>query len=360
MRILVDASAARFGGIRMYAEALFEAWHRRYPQDQLVIAGPADLQPRIPYNLQLRTSLRSSLSDQLRLYGMLLPRALRVEKPDAYLALHPALPLGPLPSRRMVVSHDLRHVLRPTEFTRRKRLERTFSYRHAHWRASTILAVSERTRRDLIVQRWASPEKVAVAYHGVDHVSGWQVGSMSPHPVAPFALTFGHHTNKNIDLLIQSWQAAPTALRLVVTGLDPADIARRNKTLPERVSLLPYVSDVDFRSLMLRAAVVIMASSFEGFGLPALEGLMLRKRVVVAPDPALVEITRGHAVVMSAWTTDALHLAVSEAQQLDAQALERGHDYAKGYTWSRTAERTRDVLLRGESSLGDAWGCAGK
>src|SRR5436305_1690780 len=72
-------------------------------------------------------------------------------------------------------------------------------------------------------------------------------------------------------------------------------VAKRGITAS--VELLPWLSDAEFESNFAGAALILFPSDVEGFGLPAIEAMLLGIPVVVSDDPALVEVTGGHAVV---------------------------------------------------------------
>ncbi|WP_155756265.1 glycosyltransferase, partial [Streptobacillus moniliformis] len=76
--------------------------------------------------------------------------------------------------------------------------------------------------------------------------------------------------------------------------------------LSKEVALAPYLSEDSFHRAMAEAAVVVLPSDLEGFGLPVLEGMALGKPVVIGPDPGAVEVAGGHAAMMEGWTADAL------------------------------------------------------
>jgi glycosyltransferase involved in cell wall biosynthesis len=105
------------------------------------------------------------------------------------------------------------------------------------------------------------------------------------------------------------------------------------------------LSDEQFRGRFASAAMVVFPSDFEGFGLPAVEAMRLGIPVVVTPDPALLEVTGGHAAVMSGWGPPELADAVRRAQDTTADELAQAREHAAAFTWSRMATRTRAALM---------------
>jgi glycosyltransferase involved in cell wall biosynthesis len=254
---------------------------------------------------------------------------------------HPGAPLA-------VVVHDLRHELRPAQFSRGRRLLRRVSYDRAYALADLIVSVSQRTLDDLhrLHPATAATPSVVV-HHGADHVLTWG-GAAGTGP----AVAFAHHTNKNPDLVIAGWADATSRgepmprLTLLGAGSDRERLAAlaADRGVGHLVEPVPYLPDQELRGVFGNAAMVVLPSDLEGFGLPIVEGMLLGIPVVIGPDPAALEVAGGHAAVMDGWTPRALADAVAEAGRFDADRLVAARAHAAAFTWRRSAEQTRSAL----------------
>ena len=267
----------------------------------------------------------------------------------------PATTVAPLPCRRAVIAYDLRHELRPDQFSRAERLLRRVSYGASFRQASAIVCISDRTRLDLLRSRsWLASRVVRAAPLGADHVDRWQADARLDGPAVAFA-QFG---NKNADLVLGAWArlaADPSVPDLVIMGASSATRTAvegqlRELGLEGRVAVSPWLPEEEFRNRFARAALVVFPSDFEGFGLPVAEAMRLGIPVVVSPDPALLELVGDHAAVMSGWSPEAVADAVRVALARPAEELAAAQAHVADLTWKRTAELTRDAITDGIAS----------
>jgi glycosyltransferase involved in cell wall biosynthesis len=107
---------------------------------------------------------------------------------------------------------------------------------------------------------------------------------------------------------------------------------------------LPWLERADYQRHFASASVIVFASDFEGFGLPAVEAMRLRIPLVISPDPALLEVTGGLAEVMSGWEAADLAEAVGRALDSSPDQLDRAADFVAPHTWRRQAASTRELL----------------
>lgn len=352
MRVLVDAMSASHGGIATYVDNLLTTWPGLYPEDELHVLTARDAARELP--------------SAVRVHELAVPRPTVVGRPVAQTRHLPALVrqtgahavLATLPSTTLrhpgvplvVVVHDLRHELRPEQFSRARRALRAVSYGRAYAMADAFVSVSQRTLDDLHAQRPRTRSAPAtVVHHGTDHALEW------PPPAAPgdYAVAHGHHSNKNVELVIDAWALlamnGTAAPRLRILGLPAERRAVLAATLRERgldrlVELSPFLPEAQFRAVMAGARLLVFPSDFEGFGLPVLEAMLLGIPVVVGPDPGVLEIAGGHARVLSGWSPTALADAVDAALATDAAALDEAHRHAATFTWKRAVAQTRAAV----------------
>ncbi|HWF14969.1 MAG TPA: glycosyltransferase [Acidimicrobiales bacterium] len=344
MRVLVNALPVRGTSLGVVTENLLQGWDE---SDDV----HAVLRPGVQLELPERMTVHAVGGRRVIAMERTVPDLCRRLKVDAMLGVTPATTIGPLPCPRVIISLDVRHEMRPHQFSYRTRLLRGVSYGVGYRRADAIVTISHRTREDLLrVHPWLRRQTITVAQLGADHVVGW------PRPEAggeEYALAFGQWGNKNVGLVLDAWailrREGGDPLPLVIVGLPEADRAKvqadaASRGLSKLVTVHPWLDPDEFRRQFTGASLVVFPSDYEGFGLPALEAMRLGIAVVVTPDPALFEVTGGLATVMDGWDAPALARAVPVARRQSAADIERGVQHASAFTWRRTASDVRATL----------------
>lgn len=332
---------------------LLAAWSWIAPHDEIVVLVDSPTGYSLPDTVQVKPVVAKQASIVVRLWAhsVSVRRACNQLQADALLSAVTANGFCGASCPHAVMLLDLRHELRPSQFSAWRRLGRRLLYGSSFRRATAILCISERTRRDLLRRRPELAYKSYVTLLGADHAACWRAGRGDRRR---YALAFGHSVNKNVDRLLHAWRsytASHGSLTLCVCGLSDQTRAAAHQLVSElhleaSVELLPWQDDEGFQKLFAGAAVVVFPSDFEGFGLPALEALLLGVPVVISSDPALLEVSAGHAVVADDDSPEALAAAVERALKLTNEQIAAGRAHARRFTWQRTARQTRAIIAR--------------
>jgi glycosyltransferase involved in cell wall biosynthesis len=286
---------------------------------------PSGVEPvHVPARLQEARMLRT------------VPRALRRLGPALAHFQH-ALPLS-CPCPAVVTVHDLSFERDPSVMGRRHRTIFRVVVPRAVRHAARVLAVSQRTKDDLVELYGLEPHRVVVTLHGVDP-------SFSPGPSGPDSyLLFVGAVQHRKNPLAAAEAASQVGLRLVVVG-PSRDDALVHALERRGADVRGYVSKDELVELYRGAAALVLPSRYEGFGLPVLEAMASGTPVVAAPDAALREIADDAAVfVEPADLAAGIRRALDDRDRLVTAGLRR----AAHFSWDETARRTlavyREVL----------------
>ena len=162
---------------------------------------------------------------------------------------------------------------------------------------------------------------------------------------------------KNLPMLLDAFKMLrrthPNA-QLVIAGDDPRhpEVRQAAAASPEGSVVLPgRLPESAVPDLYRGAAVVVLPSKAEGFGLPVIEAMACGVPVICSDLPVLHELADGVATFCDPNDPDAFARAI--AQTLDAPSTARarqlGIERAKSFTWERSARQTVEAY---ESALG--------
>jgi glycosyltransferase involved in cell wall biosynthesis len=273
-------------------------------------------------------------------------------RPDVTWSLHPLI----MPSTRAacVVSLMDLHVFEHPELTSAEIRRDYAALAPAHLkRADAVITISEYTRQRAVDRFGIAPEKVVVCYPGAP--------SWSPQPVSPASGPILHvgtiEPRKNIPTLLEAYdelrRRTAHAPPLIFAGhVDPsASILHRGHG--DGVTFLGYVSEAEKRRLYGEASMLVMASTEEGFGIPAVEAMTVGLPVVATSRGSLPEVV-GNAALLAdpadpGSFADAMQRVLDDPS-LRATLRERGIRRAAGFRWDTSAatllETFRAVVAR--------------
>jgi glycosyltransferase involved in cell wall biosynthesis len=351
VRVVIDGIPITGASLAIIIDGLLGGWVKLGSGDELHVVTTHDAQMSIPDGVHVHwVDLgRPYELARLRAQNFTVPRICRQVRADAMLGVLPTTTIAPLPCPRAIIVYDLRHEQRLDQFTPRALRMRTWSYNVGIRQADAIIAISERTRGDLLRSRsWLDPEKVGLGYLAADHADSWPKASER----GDYAIAFGHYVNKNVGMLLDAWamlrdegEARPLQLFGIPDDYRSTIVEQVARLkLGDLVTPLPWLAAEDLHARFAGAGLVVFPSDFEGFGMPAAEAMRLEIPLVISPDPALVEVANGHASVMAGWTAADVAEAVKIAWQTTPEQLSAAKQWADQFTWSNMAVGVRKSL----------------
>lgn len=263
----------------------------------------------------------------------------------------------------VVTVYDLTFLLFPYLFRPLNRLYLQWGTRFSLRRARQVIAISERTRQDLIRIYGLDPARVIVAPCGVDP-------AYCPSPADPAeseALKARYHLperfilylgtlepRKNLPHLIRAYALARQSAalpKLVLAGGrgwydEPIDRAIAESGVQEEIVVTGYFPGPDLPALYRAAEAFVYPSLYEGFGLPPLEAMACGTPVIVSNASSLPEVVGDAGIQIPPEDEQSLADALAEVAHNDSlreDLRHRGLAQAARFTWERTAQITAGV-----------------
>lgn len=241
--------------------------------------------------------------------------------------------------------------------------------------ADHIVTVSESSKRDLVEILGLSPDRITNSYQSVDIPASLldkpeeqvarEVESLAQVGYKNYYLFWGSiEPKKNIGRMIEAYLVSKVDAPLVIIGAQAWKSERELQLLNEvtvtrskgrgggsrkRVIQLPYAPFSLLVSLIRGARVALFPSLYEGFGLPALEAMMLGTPVICSNTASLPELTGNAALMVDPYDTAALTEAIRRTDadaDLRAELSRRGLMQAKHFSPAIYRERLNALYQR--------------
>jgi glycosyltransferase involved in cell wall biosynthesis len=264
--------------------------------------------------------------------------------------------------RSVVTIHDVAFRKHPNAFGVRERAVLDVATRWNVKSAEVVIAVSRRTKADIVEEYGVDPERIVVIHHGVGKV----FRPASAHLIEEcraqmrldrrYLLSVGtRHPRKNHRALLEAFALVVSDLPdidLVLAGPPgPADDAIhdgvKSLNLAGRVHMLGYVSSDVLPLLMAGAIALVLPSTYEGFGIPAIEAMACGTPVAIANSGGLPEVCGTAGLRFDPTNVESIAEAIHKAST-DSQWREHasavGLQWVERFRWDRAARSTLEVL----------------
>lgn len=217
--------------------------------------------------------------------------------------------------------------------------------------ARAILTISEFSKR-AIIKAYGVPEKrVVVTYPGLTMPNT----KNRSNPLGDYILSVGTlQPRKNFVRLIEAFSLiAPKYpnMTLIIVGkkgwmYEEILASPKRYGVENNVKFLDFVPDDDLPALYKKAKVFVLASLYEGFGLPVLEAMSYGCSVVVSNVSSLPEIAGEAGVYVDPEDVESIAKGLIDA--LEGKLRDKRQEAAKvqvaKFTWEKAAKQTLEVL----------------
>jgi glycosyltransferase involved in cell wall biosynthesis len=277
---------------------------------------------------------------------------------------HYTLPLG-LHRCSVVTVHDLIQIKMTQYFSPLQRSYARWMMGRAVRSAGAVIAVSQKTKDDIVEMFGVKEERVHVVYHGIQKIFRPLPGNARASEFRkqkgldrPYVLYVGNvKPHKNIPALLDAFalvQKTHEDLTLAFAGgecLETEALRRR----AERLGIVSAIHDLrrlteeELVSAYNGAELLVLPSLYEGFGFPVLEAMACGTPVIAADAGSLPEIAGNAAILADPMKAESIAEGIRlilERSDVREKHIRLGFERVAGFTWERTAGETMKLYER--------------
>lgn len=203
-------------------------------------------------------------------------------------------------------------------------------YRLPVWRSEAVTVISQSIRQELIsLLPWAA-KKTTVVYCPLS--PGFRPVP-SPEKRPAIALQVGTGPNKNLERVATALRALPVHLR-IIGRLSEAQ-RRHLDQVGIEYSEVSMIEDQQIRTEYARSQLVVFASTYEGFGLPIIEGQATGRPVITSSVASMPEVAGAGALLVDPFDVVQIQSAARsllEDRHLTQSLVQRGFENVKRFS----------------------------
>ncbi len=272
--------------------------------------------------------------------------------------------------KTIITVHDLTPLVFPNFFPRGIKGELKWQLQKIALRkADAIITDSISSKKDILRHTGISEDKISVIYLAAGEkfkklkIGDWESEIKKKYGLpSKFILYVGDATwNKNLPRLIKAAKSVKIPLAMVGKALVDKDFDRGNPwnqdlakveglTKKDRNILrLGFIPTDDLVMIYNLAAVFVMPSLYEGFGLPILEAMSCGCPVVTTKEGSIPEVAGNAAFYVNGHDSKSIAdgiRTIYESKKLKEKYSGKGLIQAKKFSWKKTAKETFSVYKK--------------
>lgn len=354
MRIGYEGKRAFFNmtGLGNYCRGIIKAMALNHPENEYFLYTPKIIPGmRVDFKDHKRITVITPKSERFSSLwrSKFIVKDLKAAQLDIYHGLSHELPIGIEKTgiKSVVTIHDLIFKKFPQYFSVIDRTIYSAKVKHACKHADKVVAMSERTKQDLIDLLNIDKDKIEVIYQDCDNMfragqTELRQGEVRLKYNLPkkYILSVGTiEERKNLFLLIKAFKQLPIDTQLVVIGKETNYAKKIHQfiTRNQLGSRILFISNASFAHLPIiyqLADVFVYPSRYEGFGIPILEALVTGVPVIAAKGSCLEEAGGPDSIYVDPDNEDELAEKLKMLLSnpvLQNTMIEKGKIYAKKF-----------------------------
>jgi len=211
--------------------------------------------------------------------------------------------------------------------------------------SGTVVVISEATKRQFLSHVRCDPAKVVVLHNPVSHA--FVPAPKAEFPERPTLLVVGTSDHKNIPRMVEAARGLP--VRWAVVGrLSQAQTHALEQSNAEYVNLV-NLGQRELVEQYVQSDIVMFASTYEGFGLPIVEGQAVGRPVLTSNVWSMPEVAGDGACIVDPFDVASIRAGlrrIIEDHDYRNRLVEAGFANVERFRVQNVASRYADLYRR--------------
>jgi glycosyltransferase involved in cell wall biosynthesis len=325
-------------GLGNYSRDLVRILTQFYPENQYILYNP---KPSKSYQLdeKLKNTIEinptSFISKKLKglWRSIWISKQIKEDKITIYHGLSGEIPFGLLNNvKKIVTIHDLIFLHYPKLYSYADRKIHTFKFKYASKKSNLIIAISEKTKSDIVNYFGVDPKKIKVIYQGCGSIFKNTFSDNEKELVRKkynlpekFLLNVGTlEERKNALNIVKATKNNRYPLILIGKKTDyykqiDKCIADNNMT---NIHCLSNISQQDLAIIYQLATIFIYPSVIEGFGIPIIEALFSKTPVITNKEGVFPEAGGPNSSYVDVNDSKEIEIAIADLWDNESKRIE--------------------------------------
>lgn len=261
--------------------------------------------------------------------------------------------------KHVVTIHDMLYKRFPSSIELSRRIYWTFFVYLSVLRSKKILAVSEFSKNELTKFFPNSSKKIIVTFESVDNKNFYKDTNLPDNNMSRnYALSVATLSpHKNFEMLLKAIKKIKDEKKIIIPLLLVGNKDRSTKTLlsmienlgiQNQVKLIGFVTNDELRSIYSNAALFVLPSIYEGFGLPVLEAMACGCPVLCSNAGSLPEVGGSAAIYFDPFDLNDIAKKLEQLWKTKDslnEIISNGYVNVTRFSWENSAQITWKQIL---------------